>query len=463
LDLKRSLQPRPAILSFRLIILAVVFVAAFSLFAWLRWMESAPLEAEPADAGVIPMEAVEGIAPPGATIDHDLLAEVRDATESERVIREPQPFLHLLFEAGKLVAGDFRRMKAPFVDDALHERILAAPDAWRGRPLVAKARFSFATEERIPLAEGGEQFRFWRGVAGDDLGRTWSFSVLEPPGDLAPGDVIRIEGFFFKKLALFDPVDSRQLIDPTLHLIGKRVVKSFLHMPSVRELSPAILSTLRDYEIQDRLDLPDEPLWHVLSYVDNTDADVLAAAAEESVNRESGEALYVTSAALLKDPDRYRGEAVRLLGSMSRDQPPWPKDLGPDGENPLDIPVVWHSLLVHQGPTFTYLISKERPPGWTRGNPTVIVEGIFFKLFTYQAKNRQTVTCPLVVVKRFVPFTIESEALRSGISWALIGLSVPLVGGLLFWAMRDRKAAEELRHRRSARRRGHRPGEAPTG
>lgn len=462
MDLQRPPLPRVTGPTARIVVLAVAFVACAGVFLWLRWNEAQPAEAAPSELGAEPAEAIEGSAPAAATIDAELLAEVRDSTESERVIREPQPFLHLLLESGKLVAGDFRRMKAAFADDALFEQVLAGPAAWRGRPLVAKARFSFATKESIPLEDGGEEFSYWRGVALDDLGRTYSFSVLEEPEGLKPGDVIKIEGFFFKRLALFDPSQPDRLIDPTLHLIGKRVVRSFLHMPPVKELSPAILSTLRDYEIQDRVEIPDAPLWHVLSYVENCEAEQIAADAEQSVNERTGEASYLTSQALLRDPDQYRGSAVRLLGSMSRDQPPWPKDLGPDGENPLDIPVAWHSLLVHQGPTFTYLISKERPPAWAIGNPTVIVEGVFLKLYTYQAKNRQTVTCPLVIVKRFAPFEIASETLRSGLSLALIAVSIPVVLGLLLLAMRDRKVAAELRARQLELRRERRRGAAPT-
>ncbi len=445
----------------RLALMALLLVVVVTLFVYLRWNESKAPESLPVDAGVVPVESVTGESPPAATIDRELLATVKDSTESERVIREPQPFLHVLLESGKLVAGDFRRFKAPFVDDELCQKILADPAAWRGKPLVVKARFFFASEEKVPLGEEGREFTCWRGVAGDDLGRTWSFSVLEKPEHVAAGDVVKIEGFFFKKLALFDPADPNRLIDPTLHLIGKRVVKSFLHMPPVRELSNGILSTLRDYEIQDRLVIPDEPLWHVLSYVENKDAGELAAEAADSVNSTTGSASYVTSQALLKDPDQYRGQAVRLLGSMSPDQPPWPKDLGPDGENPLDIPVAWHSMLVHQGPTFTYLVSTFRPPEWTRGQPTVIVEGVFLKLYTYQARNRQTVTCPLIVVKRFIPFNIATGELQSIFSWILIGVSAPLVAGLLFLAMRDQKAATELRAKQIERRKGRRQGTFP--
>ncbi len=435
-----------------------LFAVVLGLFTYLRVTDKPPAQSTPIDTSVAPLESEN--APPATRIDFDLLKEVTDSTEAQRIVREPEPFLHVLLEAGKLVAGDFRRMKAPYADDALYQQILDQPDAWRGKPVIAKARFNFATEEKVPLRDdtgaGTEStFRYWRGVATDDLGRAWSFSLLEPPDAIAPGEVIKIEGFFFKKLALFDPADPAQLIDPTLHLIGKRVVKSFLRMPPVHELSRSILQTVRDYSIEDRLEIPEEPLWHVLSYVQQIDADALAAAAEEDTISDV-DARYLTNQALQQDPEQYRGSPVRLLGSVSAEQRPWFKD----DENPLDLPMVWHSLLVHNGPKFTYLISTERPPEWVSGQATVIVEGVFLKLYTYQAMNRQTVTCPLVVVKRFVPFRIGTDELKSTFSWGLVALSAPILLGLLWMAMRDRNAAAELRVAQEQRRTRRRAGTA---
>jgi hypothetical protein len=447
------------------VVLTLLLLVVGGLFGWLKLTEAPEDATLPVDSDSTPIEAEN--APPAAKVDAELLRGVRDSTDAERIVREPEPFLHVLFEAAKLVPGDFRRLSATLADDATYQQILEAPDAWRGRAIVAKARFNFATTESVPLGDrdsaGKEmEFRYWRGVATDELGRTWSFSLLEEPNGIEPGDVIRIEGFFFKKFALFDPEHPTELIDPTLHLVGKRVVKSFLRMPPVRQLSTALLSTVRDYTIEDRLTLPEEPLWHVMSFVQNIDADALAAAAE--VESGLGEATYLTNQALSKSPDEYRGTPVRLLGSVSSQQRPWFRD----DENPLDLPQVWHSLLVHNGPAFSYLISAERPPEWISGQATVLVEGVFLKLHTYQAVNRQTVTCPVIVVKRFVPFRIETEGLRSNISWVLIGVSAPIVLGVLLLAARDRKAAvvlqeKQLKRRQARREESHAGGRAPGG
>lgn len=437
--------------------LCFLLIGVASLFAWLRSDATPRNEALPIRGSNAPIESAN--APPAAVIDQARLRAVQDATQAERIVCEPLPFQHLLQEAGRLVAGDFRRLEATVADDAVYQQIDDHPADWRGKAIVAKARFNFVTAELL------QTLSFWRGVATDDLGRAWSFSVLEEPEGIAAGDVIKIEGFFFKRLALFDPTptDPRQpseVIDPTLHLVGERVVKSFLRMPPVKDLSSALLATVRDDSIAERLTLPEEPLWHVLSFVQNCDANALAAAAafdpEQNIERDLESkrldtplVQYLTSQALAKDPDQHRGAAVRLLGSVSEQQKPWFHD----EENPLELPRVWHSLLVHQGPSFTYLLSVEKPPEWVSGQATVLVEGVFFKLYTYEAVNRETVTCPVVVVKRFVPFHLDVSKLHSSLAWIVCAIGAPVIIALLVLALRDRKENALLRERQLARRR----------
>jgi hypothetical protein len=400
------------------------------------------------------------------TVDFELLKEVNDATEAERIVREPQPFLHLLIEAGKLEPGDFTRLGAHVADEALYRELLLRPAAWRGLPVTAKARFNFATEEKVPLGArdpAGEelQFRYWRGVATDDFGRIWSYSLLEEPTGLVAGDVIKIEGFFFKKLALFDRHYPEELIDPTAHLVGKRIVKSWLPMAPVTELSSELLATVRDDSLDERRALPDEPLWHLLSFVQHADAEWIAASAEASeaaFDRENPDARDATYQALLREPALHRGTPVRLVGALL-DQPPSSRD----EENPLELPHIWHTFIVHGGPTFTYLVSAEPPPEWAAGQAAVQVEGLFFKLHAYEARNDRMVTCPVVVVKRFVPLHIGIDELRSGISWILITISAPLVAVMLLLAMRDRAAAAALQEARIARRRSRRPPPSGSG
>jgi len=392
-----------------------------------------------------------------SNVDFELLKEVNDATEAERIVREPQPFLHLLIEAGKLEPGDFTRLGARVADDALYRELLLRPAEWRGQPITAKARFNFSTEEKVPLGArdpAGEElsFRYWRGVATDDFGRIWSFSLLEEPTGLVAGDVIKIEGFFFKKLALFDRKYPEELIDPTAHLVGKRIVKSWLPMAPVTELSSELLAEVRDATPEERRELPDEPLWHLLSFVQQADGDSIARSAAEAAaafERADPDARDATYEALLRDPAAHRGAPVRLVGALLDRQPPRSRD----EENPLELPHIWQTLFVHGGPTFSYLISAEAPPEWAAGQAAVQVEGLFYKLHAYEARNDRMVTCPVLVVKRFVPLYPGIDELRSGISWILIAISAPLVAVMLLLAMRDRKAAAALQEARLARRR----------
>ncbi len=397
--------------------------------------------------GQLPEQAArpadEGNAPPAARVDRELLGEVKDSTPEERVVREREPLLHLLMESGKLVPGDFRRLKARLLDDDPFQAIETSPAEHRGEPWVVKARYLSCKAEQIMLDVSDttvtQGLTCHVGLARDDNGRAYSFSVLEEPRDFSPGQVLRLNGFFFKKVALFDP-GSGDLVDPTLHFVGKEILHSFLAIPPVTELDLPFLESVRDYELEDQANIRDDALWHVLSYVINTDAETISATGQDC-----------TQKMLLDRPTELRGQAVRVLGSFHDH---WERQLGPGGENPLDLMSVYHSLLVHFGPCFTYLISAERPPDWIREkNVNVIAEGIFLQRYCYVAKSHEVITCPLIVVKRFVKFTVRDDSLRKIAPTAIVGAGVVLLGWVLYSSRRDRRVTSELQRKLVARKR----------
>jgi len=422
----------------RLIGMGVLLILVTGLFFWLRNETPTP---EPIEDPFRP--ALEENAPPAASVDQELLAQVQDGSDAQRVARESRPFLHLLMESGKLVPGDFRRMDTLALDSDRFEEVLADPASFRGRPVTARGFFSFARERTVSLAlddsGGGQKLPYFEGLVQDDLGRQYSFSILERPDGFQPGEVVKVPGFFFKRFRMQAPDDPDRWIEPTLHIVGKKLVRSFYRMEPVTELSSSLLDTVRDYEISDQLEIPEEALYHVLSYVQNTDADELA--------RQAGDR---TAHELRKNPAEFRGERVRLLGTFHDS---WPRHLGPEGENPLDLPVVWHGLLIHGGPTFTYLIGPEREPEWVRSNVNVIAEGVFLKRYAYQAKNGEIVPCPLIIVKRFVSYNVDTASVNNAFSMLLIGLAVLLLGWFGISVYTDRRSTAEYRRRFLERRR----------
>lgn len=434
MDPKRLMQPSPRSERTRIIAMGVLLAMLVFLFLYLRRPQAPPPEGT-ADDFFVPRLDPEN-APPAAKVDPGRLAEVRDATPADRVLREQGPLQHLLEESMRSVPGDFRRLKASRLDSKLYDEILANPDTYRGQPLVAKGFFSWAVEEVFPFQVEGIQAErsVWHGLLQDDLGHRFSFVVTEKPENIAEGTVVRLEGFFFKKAAIFSPRDEQDLVDPTLSIVGPRLVRSYLRMEPVQQLSPALLATVRDAELLESMELPEEALYHTLSFLQNVDADVL-----------QEHAMDCTAAALKASPDLYRGQAVRVLGTFYET---WPRSLGnQEGENPLEIPFVYHGLLVHSGPTFTYIISEEKEPDWVTRKTDVIVEGIFLKRYLYQARNGESITCPLIVVKRYQPFIVDSSAVRNLLFYFLLGLGIFMLSWFLWSTFGDRKANEAYRRR----------------
>ncbi len=418
-----------------MIVLAVLFILVTALFFFFRGSGSNQIApgSQQAYRPTIPENA-----PPAAAVDLNLLAAVQEHTESDRIAVENDALLHLLIESGKTVPGDFRRLGSQPIDSDLYQKILDDPVAYRGQPFYAKALYFGAERATANLSQDqdSEGFPYFRGLAQDDQGQSFSFSVLEEPDNIEEGAVIKIEGFFLKKAAVFGK--SGSLVDPTVHLVGKRLVPSYFRLDPVQRLDPAVLETVRDYELQDQANIPEVPLYHCLSFLQGVDADELARAANDR-----------TSAILRRDPDRHRGEFVRVLGTF---HDMWPRQLGENGENPLEAEQIWHGLLVHAGPRFTYLMSLDREPPWVRDNPNTIVEGIFLKRYTYVAQNGEAVPCPLILVKRFVPMVVDNSSYRNATAYGVLGLGVILLGWFLMSALGDRGDTREFRRRYYAQR-----------
>jgi len=430
----------------RLLAMAVLLVVLVVVYFATRNKGGGTDQAVPMDTRFDPIETSTENAPPVPKVDPARLAEVRDATEQERVIIEAAPLQHLLEEASAAVPGDFRRLGARRLTDELYEQVLADPARFRGQPFVTKGLFAWSAPTPADMVYSGPSgdlagtLPVFRGLFTDERGRQYTFTVLDDPAAMEPGQVVRLAGFFFKAQAVFAPGDDSEVIDPTLHFVGERLVRSYLAMEPVEEISlPLLESTVRDYEIHEKMDLPEEPLYHVLSYVKNVDADELSARAQDT-----------TAAALRIHPNRYRGRPVRVLGTFHK---MWVRELGDHGENPLEIPSVYHGLLVHNGPTFTYFISLDPKPDWVTENPhtNVIAEGIFLKVYLYQAQNGQAVVCPLLVVKRFLPYVVDSSSIHLVLMVGVLGIA----GVMLLWfgvsALRDRSTDQEFRRRYFAR------------
>ena len=425
-------RARLLILGFLLVFVAVAFVVTRRIGS-----DSAADQVE--QQRLLPSEAEN--APPAARVDRAVLGEVLDETPEQRLIAEHGPYLHLLMEAGRAVPGDFRRLGSRNLTSEFEDELREDPASHRGEVYSVKGILTSLFERPVSFdlenRDEGTRLPCWVAVAQDSDGHRFSFSTLTEPHNIQVGEVVRLEGFFFKQLDLHVPLGdeagSDLLVADTLHFVGKHVVPSFLNMEPVYQLDLGLLSTVLDEDLQDRAVIDENVLFHALSFLQNVDADELMTVAKD-----------VTSAALKNRPDEYRGMPIRVLGTFVDT---WRRELGPEGENPLGLDFVDHGLLVHSGPAFTYLIAAQPSPPWLERDQNVIVEGIFLQRYVYQSRDGAVQESPLVLVKRFLPY----ETNVSAVVWfpliAIFGIAGLFTIWFLISVRGDRAATEEFRKR----------------
>ena len=110
---------------------------------------------------------------------------------------------------------------------------------------------------------------------------------------------------------------------------------------------------------------------------------------------ESDSVVDVSHQDLLDKPDQWKDAWVRIPGTSCKS---WPASVIP-GEDNSDA---WHSLLMHAGPAFTYVVSASEPRGWDRmREDPVAVTGRFVGIHAYKARNGETIQAPLVVADKW--------------------------------------------------------------
>ncbi|MBI4880007.1 MAG: hypothetical protein HY812_10175 [Planctomycetes bacterium] len=417
----------------RLVVLALAAVLFLAALLYVQLVVKRGLEA-PADEGEY---VVQGDSPlvraPSAKVDPQRLAAVEDASRTDRLVREPEPYSHLLAEARKLTPGDLEALGLRRIDA---QQVLAAPAASRGQPFEVKGVL-----ESVEAVQG----QLWQEIRGslrDPDGQLYAFSVLQEP-QVEVGQVVRLRGFFFKLFCL--ETRPGEFSDNVIYLIGRSLVRSFLEMPPVTDLAQIPFHLARDYDVTDQVDLQEELLYHVLSYV-------------RSLTPEQKEALpaeNVTCAGLQHDPGAYRGKLVRVLARYVPGLE-WPRKLGPGGENPLETQFFQDGILALPGDRVVRWVGFDEFPRETLAEGRLVyLTGVFVKVHAWENMRGKILNGPLLVPVRFEPFAMPDVSAYHKIGYGIAGITVFLMAFFVIAVFRDgRKAAqfrrEFLRRRRLA-------------
>lgn len=409
-------------------VIAVVFVAGFVYFR----AKAEPDPDKKEDLAAVRQEEApfELVRQPAAKIDPKRLESTKDATKLERLVREPEPYTHLLSEAYKLTPGDLEVMGLRTLDIAALRR---DPALYRGTPFEVKG-----TVEAIDVVSG-DKYHEVRGrirLENDDV---VAFAVLRE-SDCTPGDVVRLQGFFFKFVDL--ETSPGTWVENVPLLIGRALTRSFIDLAPNPSLDAVSWDLVRDHGLEDQIELQEEILFEVLNYVRSLTPE----------QRTTLPAQEVTWADLRRNPNAYRGKLVQITAQCPYDYQ-WPRTLGPSGENPLDHRVFYDGIAGVMGDRLFRWIAFEPLKREEVGDLNVShITGVFFKNVAWENKRGHTYNGPLIVPIRFVPFRSPTDNTQSFLNWIVIG-AVSLVGSMLAFSLfGNRNAQREFQRDYLARR-----------
>ncbi|MFH0946313.1 MAG: hypothetical protein V2A76_14025 [Planctomycetota bacterium] len=403
-----------------LLAMTLLFAAGF-LYIRYQWSTQDQVEDK---AGYVHLDDLPRIVrDPAAKIDFKLLESVQDETRTERLIREPEAYSHLLGEARKLTPGDLEALNLKRADA---KAILEDPAQYRGEPLEVKG-----TLEQIEVVQG----QLWQEIRGrvrDQEGQIYSFAVLKEP-NAEVGQVVRLQGFFFKLLCL--ETAPGEYTDNVICLVGRSLVRSFFEMKPTSDLSQAPFHETRDYDLTDRVELQEGILYHILSYVRSLSD-------EQKANLEFQD---VTWSELRRQPDQYRGKTVRILVRYVPGLE-WPRKLGPDGENPLDVRQFQDGILaLPRNRLIRWIGFEEFPRDLAQETKLVYLVGVFYKVFAWENTRGEILNGPLLVPIRFSRFTMPRNELIHQIGYGIAGACLILVLFFLVSVFRDGRRSREFR------------------
>jgi hypothetical protein len=405
----------------RILGMLALLVAVIGGYLYLRTSAAvATADLDPGEMVAVPVEPEAPIVRiPASRIDLDILATVADKTPTDRLVREPEPYQHLLAEARKLTPGD---MQALGVRNAVRAELVAAPEAHRGDPFRVRGVL-----ESVDVGFD-RKYQEIRGTLRDLDGGRYAFAVLQEP-EVEIGQVVQLEGFFFKLFAV--ETEPGNYADGTPYLVGKRLQRSFFPLPPNADLAKIPFYEARDYDLTDLVKWPDDLIYETLNFVRSSSPEALAALDYTEVDW----------AKLKQEPDRWRGKPVAVFGNHYATLT-WHRRLGIDGQNPLDIEFVHEGLLRLPHDRLYRFISLTPVPQEIRDeHKLVTMTGIFLKNLAWQNTRGEAIDGPLIVATGFEAFPVPNQKTVATIGWIAGGLTLGCVVLFLIGVYSDQRKA----------------------
>ena len=408
-----------------------VYLAASGLLL-VVWLMNRPAP-EPAPTARTPLDTVDipddRPRQPRAEVDPARLAPVRDDTRAARALLDPDASQHLLEQSTRLAYGD---LDALGLEPGDHARLAADGRGLRGRPFWVLGEIRWWESEvvdRLPRT---------RGEIIDADGNSWAFLVVVEPFNVEPGDVVRMAGFYLKQYDLRRP--SGEFVTAPL-LVGEELLASAYRIEPVTALRDDLFEDVFDADLAQANEPLDSPAFYeLLSYAKHAPDEVVYP--DEPL-------ADMQPVHLLRDPDAWRGETVKLTGVLLYlKQAP----LGPRGENPLGVPFVWQLWVSdnRSGDAGTMLVLSLDEPA-AKERDIVEIEGVFYRRWAFENKANRPRIVPVIMARSVETYVPGETTLTPMLMKIIVGVVAVVVVLLVVAQNREKHAALKARNKRVRR------------
>ncbi len=386
--------------------------------------------------------------------DTESLAGIRDGDSEERVTLSNKALSSLLYYAKLLTWQNYEALGIQDLTPELIQTLSDNPGEHRVDPLRARGRVIVSASRK--RADTGFEESY--GTLALDTGGHTHFVFTTPVGDdfgsgLQAGQHIVFSGLFAQMLRTETP---KGWIEAPL--VACRHID--LSMPPTELLSSdalrsALIANVADDEMENITGLPQEPYDQLLLY-----------AAKKGAEEDWDNALELNAERLngiMRGGDAFRGVPFKI--PVSRNLGTWAEHAE---ENGLRLDTMTHGwignfnwtgatgLIKWVGP-FTQEELDQR-----NGEARLLTaQGYFFKHLYYLRKDMSPHRAPLFVMSSVTPFIPQHDPTASQILYGVLGMTMGIVGLIIFLLRKDRIASERLRNEVVRRRRARREKQTP--
>ncbi len=373
-------------------------------------------------------------------INFELLAEVKDASDLDRRILEPEPLRHLAKMSQALHAGHLRSLKEPAVP---FSEITNTPEKYRGQAYRIRGQ---VLNIDIATRRPGAPKEFWCQIRTDQ-GDEIIFASMQVPTELFGSEnYVRADGFFLKN---YSWQNDGELITAPL-IVGREIVPSSQLIENVSSVDSMLLNSVRDQAPGVNQELDQEALWHLLGHSrwlrDNPKE-------LDSVFAKAPEMDFDFLAQLAAEPELFRGKAIQVPGRVPDNSSyRWGEIAGENPQRANWLRFGYLGNLAFSDHPILLVSTDEMDFG---GNSARWYLGHFLQLKGYLDTKDTPRRAPVFVVSGFREAERSTPAIVGEMVWWFVVIGVSVLTFMFWAAARDRKssqlAAEQVRKRRENR------------